>query len=273
MSIVFALFIGLVTFIDPCVIACVPAYLGYLAGDSDFSESGAKVPITRSVLVKRTLFFVAGFSTLFLVIGAAVIVLGRALSQVIPWISTVGAILMILIGLALLGLLVKPLARFAERIKVSLPGLQSPRGAYTFGLSIAVAWIPCVGPIMAAVVVLAGVTQQVFQGLLLLIAFCVGLSIPFLLVALGADAILRRLKGLKRLVTVATAVAGVIMVLIGFLVLTGRYETVEHSVSAFYAKTAPTIYSWRNPAQYEEWWQHVFGGGPAPGPEQHEKGP
>jgi cytochrome c-type biogenesis protein len=259
MSIAFAFVVGLITFVDPCVIATVPVYLAYLTGHRP-TASDTTTPVSRSILVGRTLFFIAGFSTLFLSIGALVVAIGRSLEHVIPWMFTIGALLTIVIGFALLCACVGPLTRLSNLIARVVPTVQSPTGAYTLGLSMAVAWIPCVGPIMAAIVALATVTQQVTQGFALLVAYVAGLALPFLLTAFGTDWLLSRLRNLGRVVRVGTAVAGVALMLIGVLVLTHGYERVEHYVSGFYETKVPALYGWREEAQYEEWWETWFTG-------------
>jgi cytochrome c-type biogenesis protein len=220
--------------------------------------SDGSAPVSRAVLVGRTLFFIAGFSTLFLTIGVLVVTIGPSLEHVVPWFYTIGAVLTILIGLALLCTVVGPLTRLSSWITRAVPVIHSPTGAYTLGLAMAVAWIPCVGPIMAAVVAFASVSQQVTNGFLLLVAFDVGLALPFLLAAFGAERILGRLRDLGRFVRVGTAVTGVAMALIGVLVLTHGYEAVEHHVEHFYEKYVPGLYGWRTEAQYEEWWETWF---------------
>lgn len=298
MPLAFAFIAGLVTFIDPCVIATVPLYLSYLAaqpsrdapvpagdravlveGSPDQPVQVATIPVRadtdteaappgRWPLVRRTLAFVAGFSTLFLVIGILIIALGRAMAEWIPWMYTIGAILTILLGVALLGRLVKPLNRLTSRLRI-LPFVRSPRGAYTLGLSVAVAWIPCVGPIMFVIASVASIFSQVTRGIAFLALFCAGLGLPFVLAALFGERLLARLRNLRRVVTGATAVAGVLMILIGTLVLThDGYEAVEHRVNGFYEATAPGLFRWRNEAQYEEWWEHWFEGGE----EEHAEG-
>lgn len=257
MSVAFAFVVGLITFIDPCVIATVPVYLGYLATQRTMAPDGGPL-VSRAVLVRRTLFFIAGFSTLFLSIGVLVVAVGRSLGHLIPWFYTIGAILTILIGLALFCSVVGPLARLSNWVTRVVPVVQSPTGAYTLGLAMAVAWIPCVGPIMAAVVALASLTQQVTNGFLLVAAFDLGLALPFLLAALGAERLLNRLRDFGRFVRVGTAATGLAMVLVGVLVLTHGYETVEHYVEEFYEKAFPNLYGWRSEAQYEGWWETWF---------------
>jgi cytochrome c-type biogenesis protein len=285
MSLAFAFIAGLITFIDPCVIATVPVYLGYLAaqpspaatittpgqvvlveGGPDRAVAPVAVkeaegrPAGRWPLVRRALAFVAGFSSLFLLIGVLVITLGRAMAAWVPWIYVVGAILTILIGLALLGRLVGPLSRLANRLRV-LPFIQSPRGAFTLGLAMAVAWIPCIGPIMAVIAAVSSVFEQVGRGIAFLLLFCVGLGLPFVAAAFWGEALLARLRRLGRVATAATAVAGVMMILIGVLVLThDGYEALEHRVEDFYHQTIPGAFEWREEAQYEDWWDHWFEG-------------
>ncbi|MEU0679926.1 cytochrome c biogenesis CcdA family protein [Streptomyces albogriseolus] len=271
------------------MIATVPLYLGYLAVQPSreavvpagvrqlaLVEAGpgggggiVAVPAAeareqgagrRWPLVRRTLFFCAGFSTLFVVVGALVIVLGRELTQWIPWMYYVGAVLTILAGVAMLGWLVRPLNGISERLK-TLPFLRSPKGAFTLGMAVAVAWIPCVGPIMAVVAGASGLFAQIGKGLIFLVLFCVGLALPFLAAAYFGEALLARMRRLGRFVTWAMAVTGVLMIVIGGLLLShDGYEAVEHRVEEVYEKTVPALFEWRDEAEYEEWWEGWFSG-------------
>lgn len=127
------------------------------------------------------------------------------------------------------------------------------------GPSLGVAWIPCVGPIMAAVVLLASVTQKVAQGMALVLAYISGLALPFVLAACGIEALLQRLRDLRVVVHAGTIGAGIGMVVIGALVFTHGYEEIEHYVEEFYDQTVPDLYGSREDAQYEEWWETGFG--------------
>lgn len=281
--ILFAFLVGLVTFIDPCILVTVPAYFGYLGNIPQPAVAGAgtagenrPVPLPRWLLIRRTLLFIAGYTTIFLVVGILVITIGHVLSRVFPWISTLGGILAIVIGLALLGTLVTPMTKATNRIRSWFPVLESPTGAYTFGLSLAIAWIPCAGSIMAAVVALAGFQVQLTEGLFLLIAYSIGLSIPFLLVALGADALVRHLKHLRRLVTVATAIGGIAMILIGILVVArlNGSEALERPIVQVTQAISPTLSSFRQnlekETQFGSWWKGLLG---TSAPEQPHQGP
>lgn len=279
MALSFAFIAGLLTFLDPCVIATVPLYLGYLAlqprtlvpagarelevfdqpGSSTASAGPALAPATgRWTLVRRSLAFIAGFSTLFILVGIGVAVLGRSIAPLVPWMYYIGAILTILVGVALLGWLVRPLSALSDRLRV-LPFIRSPHGAYTLGLALAVAWIPCAGPIMAVVAGASGLFSQIGTALAFLALFCAGLAVPFLVAAFFGEAVLTRLRALSRFVKVVTAITGVLMIGIGVLLLTqDGYEAVEHRVEVFYEETMPGLFGWRSESQYEQWWDSWF---------------
>ena len=276
--IIFAFLVGLVTFLDPCILVTVPAYFGYLGNipqpvvaEAGTTGESRPVSIPRWLLVRRTLVFIAGYTTIFLVVGILLITIGHTLTQVFPWVSRLGGIVAIVIGLALLGTLVRPMTRASTRIRSWFPVLESPPGAYTFGLSLAIAWIPCAASIMAAVVALAGFAVQLSVGILLLIAYSIGLSIPFLLVALGADALVRHLKHVRRLVSVATVVGGIAMIFVGFLVVTNTATLVEEPIGRVSQQIAPVLTSARQnleqEAQFGNWWRSLLG---APGEEQQQ---
>ncbi|HKG82395.1 MAG TPA: cytochrome c biogenesis protein CcdA, partial [Beijerinckiaceae bacterium] len=178
-----ALFGGLISFLSPCVLPLVPPYLSYLAGTTlDELQAGDDWAVRRRALL-TALLFVAGFSTVFVLLGATASVLGQALRQHLEVLSTVAGVAIIIMGLHLLGLF--RIGLLYREARVEIGRSASVWGAYLMGLAFAFGWTPCIGPILAAILALAGSETSVARGALLLGAYSAGLGLPFVLAALA----------------------------------------------------------------------------------------
>ena len=204
---------GLISFLSPCVLPLVPPYLSYLAGTTlDELQAGDDWAVRRRALL-TALLFVAGFSTVFVLLGATASVLGQALRQHLELLSTVAGVVIIIMGLHLLGLFRIGLLYREARVEVGRSA--SVWGAYVMGLAFAFGWTPCIGPILAAILALAGSETSVARGALLLGAYSAGLGIPFVLAALAMKPFVAFLKRVRSRFGMIEKAMG------GFLVLTG----------------------------------------------------
>ena len=172
---------GLVSFISPCVLPLVPPYLSFLAGTT-FEElsAGENRQVVRRA-VGAALLFVAGFSTVFVMAGAAASAFGQTIAYYRDWLNMLAGIAIIVMGLHFLGVFRIALLYRQARFDVHKPiGLW---GAYVMGLAFAFGWTPCIGPILAAIMALAGNETSVGRGAALLAVYSAGLGIPFVLAA------------------------------------------------------------------------------------------
>ena len=186
---------GLISFLSPCVLPLVPPYLSFLAGTTFDRLSAGDDRAVRRRAVLAALLFVAGFSTVFVLLGATASALGQAIRQYLDVLSTVAGIAIIVMGLHFLGVFRIGLFYREARFNVTKPvGLW---GAYVMGLAFAFGWTPCIGPVLAAILTVAGSESSVSQGALLLAAYSAGLGIPFLLAAFAMKpfaALLKRMR-------------------------------------------------------------------------------
>lgn len=172
---------GLISFLSPCVLPLVPPYLTYLAGSTLDRMTGEVDAATRRRAVLTALFFVAGFTTVFVLLGATASVLGGVLRRHATTLSVVAGVAIIVMGLHFLGLFRIGLLYREARLQVTKPlGLW---GAYVMGLAFAFGWTPCIGPVLAAVLAVAGSSQTVTSGMALLGLYSLGLGVPFVLAA------------------------------------------------------------------------------------------
>lgn len=210
---------GLISFLSPCVLPLVPPYLSFLAGTTFDRLSAGDDRAVRRRAALAALLFVAGFSTVFILLGATASALGQVIRQYLDVLSTVAGVSIIVMGLHFLGVFRIGLFYREARFSVTKPvGLW---GAYVMGLAFAFGWTPCIGPVLAAILSVAGSEQSVAQGALLLAAYSAGLGIPFLLAAFAMKPFVALLKSMRSQFAMVEKAMGVLLVLTGIAFLTG----------------------------------------------------
>ncbi len=213
---------GLASFLSPCVLALVPAYVGYLSGRTLTAEG--LVVENRWETFSHGLAFVMGFSLVFVALGAAASAIGAALYDMRIWLSRIGGVIVIIFGLHTLCVVNIPFLNVdTRRQERPDPGLGYLSSAM-MGVFFSAGWAPCVGPVLGAVLTLALNSGDVNQGVVLLSAYSVGLAIPFLLAALGIGRVTHLLRRQGRLIRYLSMVTGAVLVIVGVLLFTGTLE-------------------------------------------------
>jgi cytochrome c-type biogenesis protein len=213
---------GLVSFLSPCVLPLVPPYLGYLGGTT-IDQLGNKGDIDAHVwrrVVLASVFFVLGFTTVFVGFGASASLLGQWIQAHKSQLAVFAGIVIILFGLHFLGVLRVPLLYREARFHVSGQG-ASFAGAYLMGLAFAFGWTPCIGPVLGTVLSLAANEASLGAGVRLLLVYSLGLGIPFVLAAVAIGPFLGFLKRFRRHLGRVEMAMGLLLVVAGVLVLTG----------------------------------------------------
>jgi cytochrome c-type biogenesis protein len=222
---------GLLSFLSPCVLPLVPAYLGFITGMSlDDLKTGER---PHSALVPA-LFFVSGFSLIFLLMGASATLLGQLLFQYQTWLARIGGVLVIVFGLHLLGILRFGTLMRERRFQLS----HSPRGyfgASVAGMAFAAGWTPCIGPVLGALWTLASVRATMWGALLLPGGYSLGLAVPFVLAALATGRFLETSRRLRRAIPVIEKVSGGLLVVVGVLLVTGSFAM----LSSYFIRFTP----------------------------------
>ena len=214
-----AFLFGLLAFLSPCVLPLLPGYLAFIAGTG--GDPGS-VPDRRRLIWNST-GFVLGFGVLFVGLGAAASGLGQWLNQNRELLTQIAGVIIIMLGLHISGLLpVKMLYRqVGWRPGQKLSGWP---GAFVLGFSFAAAWTPCVGPILASILLLAGSSGTLLQGVVLLIFFTLGLALPFVLAAMAAGFAFRALDKMRGIMPYINAVSGGLLIAMGLLLLLGIWD-------------------------------------------------
>ncbi len=215
---------GALSFLSPCVLPLIPSYLSFVSGISprEMSEGGA----SSGRVMGNALAFVLGFSIAFVALGASASLLGRLLLGYQDVVRVVGGLFILVVGVYLTGLFrVATLERYAQFNLRSKPA--GYLGSVLVGLTFAVAWIPCVGPILGAILTLAGTSGEVYRGMLLLSAYAAGLGLPLLLSALAMNQFFRVSRALGSWLPAIHAAAGLLLVAVGLLLVTDNMTAVN----------------------------------------------
>lgn len=214
---------GLLSFLSPCVLPLFPSYLSFVAGVSldDLQGTVANRETRRAVLL-NSLLFIAGFSIVFISLGASFSLLGRFFFDFQWVIQRAGGVLIILLGLCTLGLVKVPwlMRDLRVHLKTRPAGYV---GALLVGVTFAAGWIPCVGPILGAILVLASTTATAETGVLLLAAYSLGLAVPFLVSSLALNRFLKFFDRFKRFLPAVEVVSGVFLLFVGTLLVTNYF--------------------------------------------------
>jgi len=218
------LFAGIISFLSPCVLPLVPPYLVYLTGTSVERLAEAEPePLVKRETIFAALLFVAGFSTVFVALGASASAIGALLRAYSGVLATVAGIVIIIMGLHFLGLRHIGVLLKQKRLDLIKPvGLW---GAYVMGLAFAFGWTPCIGPILAAVLAVAASEQTVAKGAGLLALYSAGLGIPFVIAAFAVEPFAAFLTRFKAHLPMVERVMGGLLVLTGIAFLTGFVTT------------------------------------------------
>ncbi len=216
---------GLVSFFAPCVIPLLPAYVGYVTGVSlkELKEKGYG-PYRRKMII-TSIFYILGFSLVFVLLGTAAASFGLALRRYDFIIQRVGGLIILILGLQFAGILHFPFLSRTQQFK--MPTWTEKLGhfrAFFIGIVFATAWTPCVGAVLGSILALAAVTGTVAEGASLLFVYSLGISIPFMIVSLTLASAPKYLKFVNKHVVTISKIAGMLLAIIGLLLLTDTYK-------------------------------------------------
>ncbi|MGE4278957.1 MAG: cytochrome c biogenesis CcdA family protein [Magnetospirillum sp.] len=214
---------GALSFLSPCVLPLIPAYLCFLGGVGMDQLTDGKS--SRRSVLPAALAFVIGFSTVFIAMGASASALNRLIMDNMNWLSVAAGLVIIVFGLHYMGVMRIAFLNFEKRVHVQ----QKPAGligAFVLGLAFAFGWTPCVGPILATILMLAAGGEGITHGTLLLGAYAAGLGLPFLLAAGAARPFMAFLGKFRRHMRMVEISIGSLLVITGLLILTGSMNEI-----------------------------------------------
>lgn len=227
---------GLVSFLSPCVFPIVPSYVGFVTGLTlDELCSAGRADARRSAAIHAALF-VLGFSLVFIALGASATALGGTLRGALAELQAVGGAVIVLFGLYLLGWLRVPALMRERRVHLASRPLGR-LGSVVVGVAFGAGWTPCVGPVLASVLLYASFEPTLLRGVLLLSAYSLGLGIPFFASAVALNWMLAGSSRVRPWLPVLERVTGAALVVVGVLLASGRFAT----ITAFLAQFSPAI--------------------------------
>jgi cytochrome c-type biogenesis protein len=218
---------GLLSFLSPCVLPLVPSYIGFLTGMTLPEMTGR-----RRLALLHGLCFVAGFSLVFVLLGASATALGRALNYYQVWLQRVGGLLIVVFGLVCLGAFKFDFLTRERRVHLE----QKPvgyLGSSLVGMAFGAGWTPCIGPVLGAILGLAATSGEVSRGMLLLAVYSAGLAVPFLIAAVAVESFLGWFQRFRRFLPWVMRVSGVLLVFVGILLLSGEFTRLAGWLQGF----------------------------------------
>lgn len=215
---------GFLSFISPCVLPLIPGYISFVSGASlDDMRAGQAAP-RRHVLL-TSLAFVLGFSLVFIALGASATAIGRFIFERQPLLSKIAGALIIVFGLHMMGVFRLRVLEIEKRAHTQRKP-AGPLGALFVGIAFAFGWTPCIGPILAGILVVAGSRDTVTEGVVLLAAYSLGLGIPFLLTAMAINRFFSITAKIRKHYHAIELTSGALLVAIGVLIFTGQLTVI-----------------------------------------------
>jgi cytochrome c-type biogenesis protein len=211
------------------VLPLVPGYVSLISGTSVETLAVPERRLLRSVML-NSMMFIIGFSLVFILLGAGATAMGQVVGRFRRDLTFIAGLIIIVFGLHLTGLL-KIKALYADKRLHDVKGGSSPLGAFVVGFAFAFGWTPCIGPILAGILTLAAAEETVTKGMALLAVYSAGLAVPFLLTSLGVDRFLAFYGRFRRHLHTVEVASGVLLIVIGTLVLSGRFTVLSGYLS------------------------------------------
>lgn len=223
---------GVISFSSPCCLPLIPGYLSYVSA-LPVSELGERE--ARAVTLRAALLFVAGFTLVFTALGVSFALVGSVLIRNKPVILQIAGVGIILMGLATVGLFRLPFLDRERRVDLTrVP--RGPAAAFPFGMAFAFGWVPCLGPVLTTIYAAAAATETAAWGAFLLALYSVGLGLPFIVLALAFHRMRGSLEWLRRNSRRLEVSGGVMMIAVGGLFLSGRWETFFTPLQTWFAR-------------------------------------
>ncbi|MDD7793308.1 cytochrome c biogenesis CcdA family protein [Clostridium sp. 'White wine YQ'] len=211
---------GLLSFLSPCVLPLVPAYISYL------TSSTIKEPNYISSKVSsfyNALGFVLGFSLIFIIMGASATSIGNILIRNSSIFRKIGGVIIIIFGFHTIGIIKIKFLYFEKRY-LNINNISKKFGSVIMGMSFAFGWTPCIGPILSSILIYSGSESTLSKGILLLISYSIGLALPFLLTSMALDKFIKYKNKLFKLMPIITFISGLLLIVIGYLMFTNKFN-------------------------------------------------
>lgn len=225
---------GVFSFLSPCVLPLVPGYISFISGvsfeDLKSGMAGKKAGL-RPVIM--SVFFVLGFSAVFVALGASATSLGQILVRHIHILTKAAGVVIVVLGVHLSGLVRIPFLEYQKKINVT-SNRRGVLGALFVGFAFAFGWTPCVGPLLAGILAVAATENTVLRGIMLLSAYSLGLGIPFILTAFAVGSFMRFLEKYRKFIRFGETIAGIFLIAVGVLIFFDKLGSVTYAIQVFF---------------------------------------
>lgn len=213
---------GFVSFLSPCILPVVPSYLAFVSGLTLEELRDGSASDARRAAILHSALFVLGFSAIFMTMGWTATALGQLVARALPWLSRIGGLVLVLLGLYLAGWL--RLRALDREMRVHLSSRPTgPAGSFLVGMAFGAGWTPCIGPILASILLYAGLEATRAEGALLLSAYAVGLGVPFIVASMAFNGFLAGVEKVRDWLVPLSRTAGFVLILVGAAMLTGSF--------------------------------------------------
>lgn len=223
---------GLLAFISPCILPLVPVYISLMSNRAIYRSDNIKIS-ERLYLFLNSIFFVLGFSIIFIVLGSTATIIGQALQNYSGIITRIGGIILIIFGLQYAGLFRIRFLNIEKRFNVPSSLVTGYFGSFIIGVIFSFGWVPCVGLILSGILLLASQLDTLLQGVVLLAVFSLGLGLPFMLASLFVSFFSKFLKRINRHLNVVNIISGIFLVALGIIFVTDSMSTVIGFLSRY----------------------------------------
>ena len=223
MSILVAFSAGLLSFLSPCVLPLIPAYVTYLTGTT---VENINTPKQKLNTLYKSIGFVIGFTIIFVILGASVTSLGKLFATNQNTLRKIGGALVVIFGLHTTGIF-KIKYLYYEKKMFPFKRLSGNFGSVLMGMAFATGWTPCIGPILSSILIFAQNTTTVSKGIILLLIYSLGLAVPFILTAVAINNSSKYIRKFSKYLPIISVVSGVLMILMGVLIFTNKVNVLS----------------------------------------------
>jgi len=223
---------GLLAFISPCILPLVPVYISLMSSKTIYKSESIKVS-ERLYLFISSIFFVLGFSIVFIILGSTATIIGQVLKDYTSIIGRIGGVILIIFGLQYTGLLRIHFLNMEKRFNIPASLKSGYAGSFLIGVVFSFGWVPCVGMILSGIILLASQLDTLFQGMLLLGVFSLGLGIPFVLASIFISFFSNFLKKINKHLNVVSIISGIFLIILGIVFVTDSMTLVIGFLSRY----------------------------------------
>ncbi len=220
---------GVLSFFSPCVLPLVPSYLIFISGASIEKYSDLSTREHKKTLLLHALSFIVGFSLVFISLGLSSSLLGNLFSTYERWIVRIGGVILVLFGLNMLNILKIPFLNQEKMVHLKGKPIGLV-GSFVIGVTFSLGWTPCIGPVLASILLIASTTSSAAQGAYLLSLYSLGLAVPFFVAALLVGHLLRFMQKYGWIMKYSSYVIGGLLIVIGVLLATGYYTRISSAL-------------------------------------------